>query len=86
MIIQAIKNTKKRHFQNAPLPLFAKYTIRNPENNPSITVLRNGDHKPLVRILPYNGPRIVTTEGQILSPRMERNPGGHINEILHHHT
>jgi hypothetical protein len=84
MMLQPIKIAVKRHFSDAPVPLSEKRTTINFQNNPAITLLHDGNHKPQIKILPYIGPGIVTTEGQIHPAGMEADPGGHINEILHH--
>ena len=81
---QVPKNTQKCRFLHVPPPIFAKLTMMKPGKDPSIILLRNGDHEPPVKILPNNGPGIVTPERHIQPSCMERNPGSHVNEILHH--
>lgn len=81
---QVSKNIQECRFLHEPFPLSVKLTMMKHGEAPSIILLRNGDHKPPVKILPNNGPGIVTPERQIQPSRMERNPGGHVHEILHH--
>ena len=81
---QVSKNTQKCRILHVPFPISTKLTMMKPGKDPSITLLRNGDHEPPVKILPNNGPGIVTPERHIQPSCMERNPGSHVNEILHH--